>query len=157
MSTEQIFEGPDTIEESNAPWDDSKGEDFHVKVFYDKYPCTPGHLLFVPKHNTMGILAQAFEDAVREGKRMINRGECDGFNVGLNYGEAAGQTVSWPHIHLIPRREGDVSDPVGGVRHTIPGKGNYRKGLGPAADSSLAKQRGEQAGLSDELLESIRR
>jgi diadenosine tetraphosphate (Ap4A) HIT family hydrolase len=41
---------PDTIEESSAPWDDLAWEDFHVKVFYDKYPCTPGHLLFVPKY-----------------------------------------------------------------------------------------------------------
>jgi diadenosine tetraphosphate (Ap4A) HIT family hydrolase len=83
--------------------------------------------LFVPQYNSLSILAQAFEDAVREGKRMIHNGECDGFNVGLNYGTAAGQTVDWPHIHLIPRRTGDVEDPVGGVRNTIPGKGNYRK------------------------------
>jgi diadenosine tetraphosphate (Ap4A) HIT family hydrolase len=46
----------------------------------------------------------------------------------MNWGEAAGQTVPYPHIHLIPRRKGDVEDPVGGVRNTIPGKGNYRKG-----------------------------
>jgi len=40
---------------------------------------------------------------------------------------AAGQTVMYPHVHLIPRHKGDVADPVGGVRNTIPGKGNYRK------------------------------
>jgi hypothetical protein len=74
----------------------------------------------------MGILRDAFEDAIREGKRLMEYGECDGFNVGINYGESAGQTVKWPHIHLIPRRTGDVKDPVGGVRNTIPGKGNYR-------------------------------
>ena len=122
----KIFDGPDTLEESGAPWDDGVREDFHVAVFRDKYPCTPGHLLFVPKYNTMGILNEAFQDAVREGKRMVEAGEWDGFNVGLNYGEAAGQTVNWPHIHLIPRRKGDVQDPVGGVRATIPGKGNYK-------------------------------
>jgi diadenosine tetraphosphate (Ap4A) HIT family hydrolase len=101
-------------------------EDFHIAVFYDKYPCTPGHLLFVPKYNSMELLNDAFEDAVREGKRMVEAKEWDGFNVGLNQGEAAGQTVMWPHIHLIPRRKGDVQDPVGGVRNTIPGKGNYK-------------------------------
>ena len=45
----------------------------------------------------------------------------------MNCGTAAGQTVDWPHVHLIPRFTGDVADPVGGVRNTIPGKGNYRK------------------------------
>jgi len=117
---------PDTLEESNAPWTDTVRQDFHVAVFRDKYPCTPGHLLFVPKHNALGMLRDAFDDAVREGKRLMANGECDAFNIGLNYGEAAGQTVSWPHIHLIPRRTGDVADPIGGVRHTIPGRGNYK-------------------------------
>lgn len=121
-----IFEGPAHIDDSAAPWTDTKRDDFHVTVFYDKYPCTEGHLLFVPKYNSIDILTQAFEDAVREGKRLIEDGECEGFNIGLNYGEVAGQTVPWPHIHLIPRRKGDVEDPVGGVRHTIPGRGNYR-------------------------------
>ena len=45
----------------------------------------------------------------------------------MNVGEVAGQTIMHCHIHLIPRREGDVDDPIGGVRNTIPGKGNYRK------------------------------
>jgi diadenosine tetraphosphate (Ap4A) HIT family hydrolase len=74
----------------------------------------------------MSILTNAFEDAVQYGKRKVEEGEWDGFNVGLNYGESAGQTVNWPHIHLIPRKRGDVEDPIGGVRNTIPGKGNYR-------------------------------
>lgn len=123
----KIFEDiPDHIDESEAPWDDLFRDDFHVKAFYDRYPVTEGHLLFVPKYNTIGILNEAFQDAVREGQRMVEAGHWDGFNVGLNYGKAAGQTVNWPHIHLIPRREGDVPDPVGGVRNTIPGKGNYK-------------------------------
>jgi diadenosine tetraphosphate (Ap4A) HIT family hydrolase len=137
MRIEQIFEGPATIEDSEAPWTDTKREDFHVAVYYDKYPCTPGHLLFVPKYNSLSVLSQAFEDAVREGQRMINEGVCDGFNMGLNYGEVAGQTVPWPHIHLIPRRKGDVPDPVGGVRNTIPGKGNYRKTSDQTAQTSV--------------------
>ena len=48
-----------------------------------------------------------------------------GFNVGVNCGEAAGQTVFHAHIHIIPRYTGDVENPRGGVRHIIPGKGNY--------------------------------
>jgi diadenosine tetraphosphate (Ap4A) HIT family hydrolase len=123
----KIFNGPDYIDESPAPWTDVEREDFHVAVYRDKYPCTPGHLLFVPKHNTVGILTNAFDDAVRYGQDKVESGEWDGFNIGMNYGEAAGQTVNWPHIHLIPRRKGDVEDPTGGVRNTIPGKGNYSK------------------------------
>lgn len=118
---------PDDVESSSAPWTELVDEDYHVKVFQDKYPCTPGHLLFVPKYNTVGVLMDAVEDAVRWGQEMVETGQCDGFNIGLNYGAAAGQTVDWPHVHLIPRRVGDVEDPVGGVRNTIPGKGNYRK------------------------------
>jgi diadenosine tetraphosphate (Ap4A) HIT family hydrolase len=124
--TEKIFKGVDTLEEAKAPWDKLLQEDFHVAVYFDRYPCTPGHMLFVPKQNSMGILNEAFQDAVRYGKKKVEAGEWDGFNVGLNYGESAGQTINWPHIHLIPRRKGDVEDPVGGVRNTIPGKGNYK-------------------------------
>ena len=83
-------------------------------------------MLFVPQYNTVDILQEAVMDAINHGIDQVNAGEWDGFNIGFNYGEAAGQTVPWPHIHLIPRRQGDVADPVGGVRHTIPGRGNYR-------------------------------
>lgn len=121
-----VFDGPDTLEESGAPWDDVCWEDFHVVVYRDKYPVTPGHLLFVPKYNSIEVLKDAFYDAVTHGKAMVASGEWDGYNVGLNQGEAAGQTVNWPHIHLIPRRKGDVQDPIGGVRNTLPGKGNYK-------------------------------
>lgn len=117
---------PDLLEDSNAPWDQVLSEDYHVKVFEDRYPVTEGHLLFVPKFNTIGVLEDAFESAVRYGKKMVESGSWDGFNIGMNYGEAAGQTIRWPHIHVIPRRHGDVVDPVGGVRNVIPGKGNYK-------------------------------
>jgi diadenosine tetraphosphate (Ap4A) HIT family hydrolase len=118
---------PSSIEDSSAPWTSLVREDFHVAVYEDRYPCTPGHLLFVPKHNTMSVVLDAFNDAIIHGQTMIENGQCDGFNIGMNYGSAAGQTVEWPHVHLIPRRHGDVEDPVGGVRNTIPGKGNYHK------------------------------
>ena len=123
----KIFSGPDEISESGAPWNDIVQEDFHVIIYKEAYPVSRGHVLFVPKYNTMSILKDAFEDAVRYGRQMIDSGECDGFNIGMNYGAAAGQTVKWPHIHLIPRYANDVEDPIGGVRNVIPGKGNYKK------------------------------
>lgn len=118
---------PSFIEDSKAPWTELVEEDYHVRVFADKYPVTPGHLLFVPKYNTVSVLMDCFEAAVQDGIERVKRGEWDGFNVGFNYGEAAGQTVEWPHVHLIPRRKGDMEDPTGGVRHVIPERGNYRK------------------------------
>lgn len=51
----------------------------------------------------------------------------DGYNIGINEGEAAGQTVFHLHIHVIPRYNGDVPEPIGGIRTIIPGKGNYRR------------------------------
>jgi len=118
---------PSFIEDSKAPWTELIEEDYHVKVFGDIYPVTEGHLLFVPKYNTVAVLMDCFEDAVRDGIKRVQQGEWDGFNIGMNYGPAAGQTVPWPHVHLIPRRKGDMEDPTGGVRHVIPEKGNYRK------------------------------
>jgi len=127
MITKVMVHQPDDIDESSAPWTALVKEDFHVKVFADKYPVTEGHLLFVPRYNTVSVLMNSFEDAVRDGISKVENGEWDGFNVGLNYGLAAGQTVPWPHVHLIPRRKGDMKDPTGGVRHVIPEKGNYKK------------------------------
>ena len=51
----------------------------------------------------------------------------DGYNIGVNEGEAAGRTIHHLHIHIIPRYYGDVENPIGGIRHVIPGLGNYRK------------------------------
>ena len=126
MTIKVAKDQPPFIDEANVPWETLVDEDYHVSVFADKYPVTEGHLLFVPKYNTVSVLMDAFEGAVRDGMRMVESGECDGFNVGFNYGQAAGQTVPWPHVHLIPRRKGDMEDPTGGVRHVIPEKGNYK-------------------------------
>jgi ATP adenylyltransferase len=70
---------------------------------------------------------KACNDLLRRAKDAIREedGSVEGFNVGVNIGEAAGQTIFHCHIHLIPRRSGDVENPRGGVRHVITGKGNY--------------------------------
>ena len=73
---------------SDAPWTDVVREDFHVAVFKDKYPVTEGHLLFVPKYNTKPVITNAFSDALSEGQRMVESGECDGFNIGINIGSS---------------------------------------------------------------------
>jgi diadenosine tetraphosphate (Ap4A) HIT family hydrolase len=122
----------ETLEQAQAagvaPWDLKVGEysDYHVAVFQDRYPVTQGHLLFVPQYNTDGVITDCFDSAMRHGRRMVQDGECDAFNIGINMGEAAGQTVMYPHVHLIPRRLGDCADPIGGVRGVIAGQANYK-------------------------------
>ena len=121
-----------TLEEAQAagvaPWDLTvdRLSDFHVAVFQDRYPVARGHLLFVPQYNTDAVVDDCFKSAMSEGQRMVATGECDAFNVGINMGAAAGQTVMYPHVHLIPRRHGDCADPIGGVRGVIVGQANYK-------------------------------
>lgn len=114
------------LEKANVPWNDNIFEDDSVVVYKDKYPVTLNHLLFVPKFNNVEHIGHAFVLAFKQGIDMLNAGHIDGFNIGLNHGQTAGQTIMYPHVHLIPRYEGDVKDPTGGVRNVIPGKGNYR-------------------------------
>jgi diadenosine tetraphosphate (Ap4A) HIT family hydrolase len=113
--------------EGRAPW---------TKVIYDLkdcvwyedgYPVTEGHALLVPKQASQNMIVKCFELALKIGNENIAKGLIDGYNIGLNMCEAAGQTVPYPHVHLIPRRKGDMEDPRGGVRHVIPHKGNYKK------------------------------
>lgn len=123
-----VLTEPESIDNStHAPWKNPVREDYYLAVYLDNFPVTEGHLLFVPKYNTIRELRDAVEAAVKHGTEQVVSGEWHGFNVGVNVGEAAGQTVDWPHVHLIPRRRGDMEDPRGGVRHVIPSKGNYRK------------------------------
>ena len=119
---------PEAQDAGVAPWDleVDRLTDYHVAVFEDRYPVAPGHLLFVPQYNTDAVVYDCFETAMREGRRMVAAGECDAFNIGINMGEAAGQTVMYPHVHLIPRRLGDCADPVCGVRGVILGQANYK-------------------------------
>jgi diadenosine tetraphosphate (Ap4A) HIT family hydrolase len=82
--------------------------------------------LFVPQYNTDAGIKDCFESAMLYGRRMVVAGECDAFNRGINMGQAAGQTVMYPHVHLIPRRVGDCANPIGGVRGVIHGQANYK-------------------------------
>jgi len=111
-----------------APWNQLVQElsDFHITVFEDRYPVTRGHLLFVPNYNTNAVIIDCMESAMLYGRRLVEQGHCEGFNIGINMGTAAGQTVMYPHVHLIPRRHGDTANPVGGVRGVIFGQANYK-------------------------------
>ena len=99
----------------------------------DGFPVTEGHTLFIPKRHAQDYfgLTQAEINAVnalmREQKELLERADAsiEGFNIGMNCGEVAGQSVFHCHVHLIPRRRGDVANPRGGVRHVISGKGDY--------------------------------
>jgi len=97
-----------------------------VAVYTDKYPVTLGHLLFVPRVNTNELITQAFALALDYGQQLLVNKFCEGFNIGINCNSAAGQTIMYPHVHLIPRRTGDCDDPIGGVRRCVDGQGNYR-------------------------------
>lgn len=118
-----------TLEEAQleglAPWDNLIDEDINVKIYLDKYPVTPGHMLFVPIDDSVLRICDAISSAVIRGEQAVAAGVCDGYNVGINRGVAAGQTVMYPHVHLIPRKAGDTADPTGGVRNVIPGRGKY--------------------------------
>ena len=103
------------------------------KAFYDKFPVTKGHVLVVPKRHVKGYFElyqpelNAMNRLMREirAQAMEQDSSITGFNIGSNDGTDAGQTVMHCHMHLIPRRAGDVNDPRGGVRGVIPGKQKY--------------------------------
>lgn len=98
----------------------------------DGYPVSPGHTLVIPRRHAASFwdLDAAERTAMLE---LLDRARAalvaefapDGFNIGINDGAAAGQTVLHVHLHLIPRYRGDLPDPRGGVRWVIPGKADY--------------------------------
>jgi diadenosine tetraphosphate (Ap4A) HIT family hydrolase len=110
-----------------APWDLVVAETADYVIYQDRYPVTPGHLLFVPRVNYIDNILHCYRAAHKYGEWEVIKGEADAYNVGMNRGAAAGQTVMYPHVHMIPRRAGDCADPVGGVRGVVPGQANYRQ------------------------------
>ena len=100
----------------------------------DKYPVTDGHSLVIPRRHVVDYFSMTSAEQVAANALLLQRKEeleqsdssIDGFNIGMNSGSAAGQTIFHSHIHLIPRRSGDIEDPTGGVRFVIPEKANYK-------------------------------
>ena len=116
-------------------------EDENVIVFKDRYPVTEGHLLFVPKKKLRREdITICFEYAYKWGIEGIMDYRWEAFNVGINNGEAAGQSVMWPHVHLIPRRKGDTPNPRGGVRGVIPMNQDYAVPA-PCSRTALVRDR----------------
>lgn len=101
-------------------------------AFEDIFPAAPGHCLVVPRRHILTLDEATAPEALSlvnllpEVKRWIRAHYgADGFNIGLNEGAAAGQTVPHLHLHVIPRRRGDVPDPRGGIRKVLPGRQRY--------------------------------
>ena len=99
---------------------------------FDRYPVTRGHLLLILRRHVVSYFdcaeeeKRALGELVEAGRRLLNeRHSPDGFNVGINVGEAAGQTIMHVHVHLIPRYRGDTPNPRGGVRGVIPERQSY--------------------------------
>jgi diadenosine tetraphosphate (Ap4A) HIT family hydrolase len=100
---------------------------------WDEFPVAPGHALVVPKREVASIFSLDPDEyaglwqVVREVAEMVRaQVHCDGLNIGVNIGEAAGQSVRHAHVHVIPRFTGDHPSPRGGVRAIVPGKGDYK-------------------------------
>ncbi len=109
--------------------------DEHGTVFAiaDSYPVAKGHILVLPRRHTpdfFSMTSEEWKDAedllrkLRE-RALSSDATITGFNVGMNCGTSAGQTILHAHIHLIPRRDGDTPHPRGGVRGVIPDKMSY--------------------------------
>lgn len=104
----------------------------HCVSVLDQYPVSEGHCLIIPKRH-VGSIDELSDVELKDLYTVLHQSKTllietylpDGFNIGINEGEAAGQTVPHLHIHLIPRYEGDVVCPRGGVRGVIPSKKEY--------------------------------
>jgi len=104
----------------------------YFSIVEDKYPVSPNHLLIISNRP----VADYFELNKAEKEDLINAidlakshiesiSKPDGYNLGMNCGSAAGQTIFHFHLHVIPRFIGDMENPRGGVRHCVEGKGDY--------------------------------
>ena len=107
-----------------------KGDNFFI--IRDNFPVSPGHMLIVSnklKGDYFQLTGEEVADLdwmITEAKQIIEKEYSpDGYNIGMNCGEAAGQTIQHFHLHLIPRYIGDMEDPKGGIRHCVAGKGYY--------------------------------
>jgi diadenosine tetraphosphate (Ap4A) HIT family hydrolase len=107
-------------------------ENASAVAFPDGFPVATGHTLVIPRRHVASLFDLPENEqealwklvALARGK-LIEEFRPDGINVGVNDGMAAGQTVMHAHVHIIPRRQGDMADPRGGVRWVLPKKANY--------------------------------
>jgi diadenosine tetraphosphate (Ap4A) HIT family hydrolase len=107
-------------------------QDSLVIGLWDIFPVNPGHALLITRRHVRDWFEASHEERMAltravEVARFAIAGsfQADGYNIGINVGEAAGQTVFHLHVHVIPRVSGDVADPRGGIRHVIPRTANY--------------------------------
>lgn len=114
-----------------------------VVGLWDAYPVSPGHALLVPRRHFASWWDASPDEqlellsAIAAARAAIlQRHQPDGFNIGINVGEAAGQTIFHLHVHVIPRYRDDVADPRGGVRHVIPSRAAYPSSASEGAASS---------------------
>ncbi len=114
------------------PTDRIISESDYTLTIRDDFPVSEGHTLIIPKRHVQSffelkaIEKAAVLQALDEAKEFLdNEYSPDGYNIGINDGEAAGQTVMHLHVHLIPRYKGDMKDPRGGVRWIFPEKAKY--------------------------------
>ena len=125
--------GNDSCPFCNMCESDMLTADEQAFAFRDNYPVTELHTLIVPRRHVATYFElthderQSIHNLLVDQKKKIEIEDAsvEGFNIGWNCGEVAGQTVFHAHVHLIPRRKNDVPNPRGGVRHVIQGKGNY--------------------------------
>jgi diadenosine tetraphosphate (Ap4A) HIT family hydrolase len=99
----------------------------------DTYPASPGHSVVIPKRHVASFFdltpeeVNACMELIREERKLLDQEfSPDGYNIGVNIGPAAGQSIFHVHIHIIPRYKGDVENPQGGVRH-VTKKGHYKR------------------------------
>jgi len=104
----------------------------HALAIYDGFPISPGHTLIIPKRHVASFFELTAEEQTamlallaEMRQLLLTERNPDGFNIGINDGAAAGQTIMHLHIHLIPRYAGDQPDPRGGVRWIFPDKAAY--------------------------------
>jgi len=151
-TTEMLENDPQLRSYLDAPWAKAPKayqnivhEDENVIVFKDGFPVTEGHLLFVPKKKLRREdITICFEYAYKWGIEGVMENKWEAFNIGINNGEAAGQSVMWPHVHMIPRRKGDTPNPRGGVRGVIPMKRDYNETTSvpaPCSRTALVRDR----------------
>lgn len=114
------------------PEDEILYKDQFFFIIKDKYPVSPGHLLIISNELRDSYFDLTTEEknhlpfTIDNAKELVEKEfQPGGYNIGMNCGEVAGQTVMHFHCHLIPRFKGDMDDPRGGVRHCVAGKGNY--------------------------------